>query len=87
MRRGAALVRFTKSSDEAQLGQYHYPSIIQAADVTLHATYSFFVAAASVTPDAEKRLPRRRSSTRIQRGVDQKRSVARGGFYLAAGCP
>ena len=40
-------------------GQYHYPSIIQAADGTLHATYSYFAAPASVTPDAEKRLPRK----------------------------
>ena len=24
-------------------GQFHYPSIIQSADGTLHATYSFFV--------------------------------------------
>ncbi len=42
-----------------RLGQYHYPSIIQAADGTLHATYSFFAPVASVTPDAEKRLPRK----------------------------
>ena len=32
------------STDEQRLGQYHYPSIIQAADGTLHATYSFFAA-------------------------------------------
>jgi hypothetical protein len=25
-------------------GQYHYPSIIQARDGSLHATYSYFVA-------------------------------------------
>jgi len=42
-----------------QLGQYHYPSIIQAEDGTLHATYSYFAAPASVTPDSEKRLPRK----------------------------
>ena len=42
-----------------QRGQYHYPSIIQAADGTLHATYSYFAPAASVTADAEKRLPRK----------------------------
>ena len=40
-------------------GQYHYPSIIQAADGTLHATYSHFVPSAAVTPDAGKRLPRK----------------------------
>mgnify|MGYP001798097808 FL=1 len=32
---------------------------MQAADGTLHATYSYFAPAASVTPDAEKRLPRK----------------------------
>ena len=31
----------------AQRGEYHYPSIIQAADGTLHATYSFSRRAAS----------------------------------------
>ena len=29
--------------DESGGGRYHYPSIIQAADGTLHATYSYFV--------------------------------------------
>ena len=53
------LERDPDSTDEQRLGQYHYPSIIQAADGTLHATYSFFAPAASVTPDAEKRLPRK----------------------------
>ena len=53
------LERDPDSSDSQQLGQYHYPSIIQAADGTLHATYSLFAPAASVTPDAEKRLPRK----------------------------
>jgi predicted neuraminidase len=53
------LERDPDSTDERQLGQYHYPSIIQAADGTLHATYSFFAPSASVTPDAEKRLPRK----------------------------
>jgi predicted neuraminidase len=47
------------SGDSQQLGQYHYPSIIQAADGTLHATYSYFAPPASVTPDAEGRLPRK----------------------------
>jgi predicted neuraminidase len=40
-------------------GQYHYPSIIQAADGTLHATYSYFAAPDSVTADGEGRLPRK----------------------------
>jgi predicted neuraminidase len=53
------LERDPESPDEQRLGQYHYPSIIQAADGTLHATYSYFAAPASVTPDAEKRLPRK----------------------------
>ena len=53
------LERDPESTDEQRLGQYHYPSIIQAADGTLHATYSFFAPPASVTPDAEKRLPRK----------------------------
>ena len=55
----APRARSRTSTDEQQLGQYHYPSIIQAADGTLHATYSFFAPPASVTPDAEKRLPRK----------------------------
>jgi predicted neuraminidase len=45
--------------DPQQRGQYHYPSIIQAADGTLHATYSYFVPPASVTPDAQQRLARK----------------------------
>jgi predicted neuraminidase len=53
------LERDAESDDEVRLGQYHYPSIIQAADGTLHATYSFFAPPASVKPDAEKRLPRK----------------------------
>ena len=53
------LERDPDSTDEQRLGQYHYPSLMQAADGTLHATYSYFAPAASVTPDAEKRLPRK----------------------------
>jgi predicted neuraminidase len=53
------LERDPESPDPQRLGQYHYPSIIQAADGTLHATYSFFAPPSSVTPDAEKRLPRK----------------------------
>jgi predicted neuraminidase len=53
------LERDAPSTDPRQLGEYHYPSIIQARDGSLHATYSFFAPAASVTPDAEKRLPRK----------------------------
>ena len=47
------------ATDPQQRGEYHSPSIIQAADGTLHATYSYFVPPASVVPDAEKRLPRK----------------------------
>jgi hypothetical protein len=47
------------AANEQGAGQYHYPSIVQAADGTLHATYSFFAPVASVTPDSEKRLPRK----------------------------
>ena len=53
------LERDPESADQTRLGEYHYPSIIQAADGSLHATYSYFVPAASVTPDAEQRLPRK----------------------------
>lgn len=53
------LERDPDSTDEQRLGQYHYPSIVQAEDGSLHATYSYFAPAASVVPDAEKRLPRK----------------------------
>lgn len=53
------LERDADPSDPARRGQYHYPSIIQAADGTLHASYSYFAPTASVTPDAEGRLPRK----------------------------
>ena len=53
------LERDTDPSTDASRGQYHYPSIIQAADGTLHATYSYFAAPGSVQPDAQKRLPRK----------------------------
>jgi predicted neuraminidase len=47
------------SNDPQQRGEYHYPSIIQAADGTLHVTYSYFAPPASVTADDQKRLPRK----------------------------
>ena len=53
------LERDADPSTEAQRGQYHYPSIIQAADGTLHATYSHFVPTGSVSPDGQGRLPRK----------------------------
>lgn len=42
-----------------QQGQYHYPSIIQARDGTLHATYSYFVPAATAAKDAQGRVIRK----------------------------
>jgi len=53
------LERDAESTNQQQLGQYHYPSIIQAADGTLHATYSFFAPSEGVKPDSEGRLPRK----------------------------
>ena len=53
------LERDPASADDQQLGQYHYPSIIQAADGTLHATYSFFAAPATAKRDGENRLVRK----------------------------
>jgi predicted neuraminidase len=47
------------AADSRERGEYHYPSIFQAADGTLHATYSYFVPPASVVPDAQQRLPRK----------------------------
>jgi hypothetical protein len=32
---------------------------VQAADGTLHVTYSYFAPPASVTPDGQQRLPRK----------------------------
>jgi predicted neuraminidase len=53
------LERDRDTADPRQRGEYHYPSLIQAADGTLHATYSYFAAPASVTPDAQQRVPRK----------------------------
>jgi predicted neuraminidase len=47
------------AADPQQRGEYHYPSIIQAKDGTLHATYSYFIPPASATRDAEGRLMRK----------------------------
>jgi len=40
-------------------GEYHYPSIIQAKDGTLHATYSYFIPPARAARDSEGRLVRK----------------------------
>jgi predicted neuraminidase len=53
------LERDAESADLTQLGQYHYPSIIQAADGTLHATYSYFLPEAKSQKDREGRLLRK----------------------------
>ena len=53
------LERDPESADERQLGQYHYPSITQAADGTLHATYSFFAPLASAAVDGQGRAVRK----------------------------
>jgi predicted neuraminidase len=47
------------SADQQENGQYHYPSIIEASDGTLHATYSYFAAPRTVKPDEQQRLPRK----------------------------
>ena len=43
----------------AARGEYHYPSIIQARDGTLHATYSYFVPAATAKKDDQGRVIRK----------------------------
>ncbi|MEK7707681.1 MAG: exo-alpha-sialidase, partial [Verrucomicrobiota bacterium] len=47
--------RHLEQDTEADLtsgaGSYHYPSVIQARDGTLHASYSFFQRAAEMKPD------------------------------------
>lgn len=53
------LERDADTSDPQRRGQYHYPSIIQAANGTLHATYSYFVAPAIAQKDAEGRPARK----------------------------
>ncbi len=53
------LERDPASGDEQQWGQYHYPSLMQAADGSLHATYSYFEAPARSSKDAQGRLVRK----------------------------
>ncbi len=43
----------------AAAGEFHYPSIIQARDGTLHVSYSFFAREADAAKDAEGRLLRK----------------------------
>ena len=42
-----------------QRGEYHYPSLIQARDGTLHATYSYFIPPAEAAKDEQGRLVRK----------------------------
>ena len=53
------LDRDAPNSDQDQLGQYHYPSIIQARDGSLHVTYSYFIPPARAAKDAEGRQVRK----------------------------
>jgi predicted neuraminidase len=53
------LERDADTAPDTQRGEYHYPSVIQAADGTLHVTYSYFAPPASVVADADGRLPRK----------------------------
>lgn len=46
------LERDSAADVQAGAGSYHYPSIIQARDGTLHATYSFHQKQSAVQPDA-----------------------------------
>jgi predicted neuraminidase len=41
------------------VGEYHYPSIIQARDGSLHATYSYFSAPATAKTDDQGRVIRK----------------------------
>jgi len=45
------LERDPVTGDPAQRGEYHYPSIMQARDGTLHASYSYFVPPAAAKKD------------------------------------
>jgi predicted neuraminidase len=49
------LERDAETSDRNQRGEYHYPSIIQSRDGSLHATYSYFLPPAQARKDAEGR--------------------------------
>ena len=46
-----------------QRGEYHYPSIIQARDGTLHATYSYFIPPAEAARTTRAGWCEKRSST------------------------
>jgi predicted neuraminidase len=53
------LERDPDTPDANQRGEYHYPSIIQARDGSLHASYSYFIPPAKARKDAEGRQIRK----------------------------
>jgi predicted neuraminidase len=53
------LERDSETTDTAQQGQYHYPSIIQARDGSLHASYSYFIPPAKAAKDDQGRQIRK----------------------------
>jgi len=53
------LERDSPSDDPLQRGEYHYPSIMQAKDGTLHASYSYFIPPAAAKKDAQGRAVRK----------------------------
>jgi predicted neuraminidase len=53
------LERDPETADPNQRGEYHYPSVIQARDGSLHATYSYFIPPSQARKDAEGRLIRK----------------------------
>lgn len=53
------LERDAPAADPEEQGQYHYPSIIQAADGSLHATYSYFAPPDGLPKDEHGRIVRK----------------------------
>jgi predicted neuraminidase len=53
------LERDVPSTDPQARSEYHYPSIIQAKDGTLHASYSYFIPPARASRDAQGRMIRK----------------------------
>lgn len=53
------LERDPQVDDPRQAGQYHYPSIIQGRDGTLHVTYSYFLPPGQAKTDSQGRLLRK----------------------------
>jgi hypothetical protein len=59
LRRDGSAGQVPRQADPQQQGEYHYPSIIQARDGTLHASYSYFVPPDTAKKDEEGRLIRK----------------------------